>query len=105
MKKILIALLLSLVFIIPIDAFAQEKEPVKVYLFYGETCPHCHELLEWFSSIESDYGDMYELIKYEVWYDEGNSILLSYVASYTNLDISKRHENLLCYNNTYETGE
>ncbi len=88
MKKVLLVLIFGLVLLLPTSAYAQKKDPVKIYLFYGETCPHCHELLEWFSSIESDYGDMYELIKYEVWYDESNSILLSYVASYTDLDIS-----------------
>ena len=58
--------------VIPFSVFADEekKEPVKVYLFHGNGCSHCAETREWFDSIEEEYGDYFDLVKFEVWADE-----------------------------------
>lgn len=59
-----------------------ERTPVPVIVFHGETCPHCHEAFEWFDSIEGEYGQYFDLVKYEVWNDESNAALMNEVASY-----------------------
>ena len=59
-----------------------ERTPIHVIIFHGETCPHCQEALEWFDSIEEEYGQYFDLEKYEVWNDQENSELMSKVANY-----------------------
>ena len=96
MKKLknLFVLLLALMLIIPVGVVRAEEdevpetiatelpdnEPVKVYLFHGNGCPHCEETIEWFDSIEKEYGKYFDLVKYEVWYDEDNQKLLQQVG-------------------------
>ena len=85
MKKFLsklFILLFAFVLVVPYFALAAKKEPVIVYLFRGEGCPHCAEAEEWFASIEEEYGDYFDLQDYEVWYNEENSELMSLVAQY-----------------------
>lgn len=86
MKNLLMIVLVMLV-ILPFNVKAEtekpetNKEPVKVYMFRGATCAFCEAALEWFESIEEEYGDYFDLITYEVWYDEDNSKLMQEVAS------------------------
>lgn len=54
------------------EAAAEESKEAKVYLFRGETCPHCQEAEEWFQSIEAEYGSYFEIVDYETWNDEAN---------------------------------
>ena len=89
MKKLKVLLLmLSLLLVIPFGVFAdeakEESKEVKVYLFYGDGCGFCGNFKTWVSEIEEDYGDKFELIQYEVWYNESNSNLMSAVAGARN---------------------
>ena len=59
-----------------------ERTPIHVIVFHGATCPHCQEAFEWFDSIEDEYGQYFDLEKYEVWNDQENSELMSKVANY-----------------------
>ncbi len=88
MKKLFCILFVALMLVVPTTAFAQTKAPVNVYLFHGSTCPHCQELLEWFSTIEDEYGDKFDLVKYEVWEDEKNAELLSLTGEYLGIQVS-----------------
>lgn len=88
MKKIknLLLVLLVVMTVLPFNVKAEtekpeaNKEPVNVYLFRGETCHYCEAALEWFNSIEEEYGDYFNLVDYEVWYSEENSKLMEEVA-------------------------
>ena len=78
--KFLFVLLIGIL-LIPTGVFAADKnEPVNVYFFHGDGCPHCAEAEEFFDSIEDEYGDQFNLVSYEVWYDEDNAELMSQVA-------------------------
>ena len=57
---------------------------VKIYFFRGEGCSHCAEAEEWFKSIEAKEGQYFEVVDYEVWYDENNKELMTKVAKYFN---------------------
>ena len=57
---------------------------VKVYFFRGEGCSHCAEAEAWFKSIEAKEGQYYEIVDYEVWYNEENKALMTKVAKYFN---------------------
>ncbi len=87
MKKLLI-LIFTIIIVLPLGVYAEgekkeaNKEPVNVYIFHGETCPHCQETFEWFESIEEEYGDYFNLVTYEVWNDAENSELMDRIANF-----------------------
>lgn len=89
MKKLKNLLLVLLIMIVafPFGVIADEekkeetKEPVKVYLFRSNTCGYCEAAMEWFDSIEEEYGDYFDLVDYEVSTQE-NSELWSEVAEF-----------------------
>ena len=102
LNKFLI-ILLSLVLLVPAFVFAEEeakeeesdveveetvKTPVKVYEFYGSTCGHCAALNEWFDSIDDEYGQYFDLIKYEVWESQENAELMNTVAAKLNTEVT-----------------
>ncbi len=77
--KFLFIMLIGIL-LFPCTVLAEDKEPVKVYFFHGDGCPHCAEAEDFFDSIEDEYGDMFDLVPYEVWYDEDNYELMQQVA-------------------------
>lgn len=85
----LIALFIALLF--PLNVMADEKEESKekinVYLFWGNGCGYCEAAKNFFRSIEKEYEDYYELVEYEVWYDEDNKALMNSVAEYFDEEI------------------
>lgn len=87
MKKFINYLLVALfIFIcIPLNISAEEK--IKIYLFYGEGCPHCAHEKEFFSNYLKENEDV-ELIKYEVWYSQENGELLHKVQKKLNNNAS-----------------
>ena len=91
MKKLkYLLLLLVAVLVLPFAVYADEEEEanliaeeskeVHIYFFRGEGCSHCAEAEEWFESIEEEYGDMFEVIDYETWYNSDNAALMQQVA-------------------------
>ncbi|MBQ6476836.1 MAG: hypothetical protein IJI43_00115 [Bacilli bacterium] len=88
MKKITKLLLLALVLFIPFmvnvsaDEAKEESKKVTVYLFRGDGCPHCAEAEEFFDELSKDeeYSKYYELVDYEVWYNEKNAKFMDEVA-------------------------
>lgn len=93
MKKLKVLLLmLAVLLVVPFGVFADEakeeakdevveSKEVKLYLFYGDGCGFCQKAKEWFAEIEEDYGDKFEVVQYEVWYNQENSELMNAVAS------------------------
>ncbi len=58
----------------------EESKEVKLYFFRGEGCSHCAEAEAWFESIEEEYGDYFEIVDYETWYNSENAELMQKVA-------------------------
>lgn len=56
------------------------KDPVTLYLFYGDGCPHCAEEEKFLPSLESDFPEL-ATERYEVWYDRDNAALMGRVAA------------------------
>ena len=71
MKRLFLLFILVLI-LIPCYVKA-ENNPVLIYEFYGHGCPHCTNSFVWFDYIEEEYGKYFDLVKYEVWYNEDNS--------------------------------
>lgn len=56
------------------------KEPVKLYLFYGDGCPHCAAEKEYLEKLKQEDSNL-EVIMYEVRYNEENATLMNEVKS------------------------
>lgn len=82
MKKLksLLLILLVAVTMLPFSVKAENKkpetnkEPVNVYLFRSNTCGYCEAALEWFNSIEKEYGAYFNLVDYEVSSEENYNL-------------------------------
>ncbi len=57
-----------------------QENKVNVYLFRGNGCSHCHEFLEYLSSIIDEYGKYMNIVTYEVWENQDNGALMEKVA-------------------------
>lgn len=81
--KIIMVLLLSF-FAFPFYTFAEEKEPINVYLFKSSTCPHCADALEFFEELQTDseYQSYFRLVALET---NGNSEEIQ-----ANVDLAKK---------------
>jgi cytochrome c biogenesis protein CcdA len=68
---------LTLLLVGGLQAGAQEKPVVRFYLFYGETCSHCHGVMEdYLPQVYEKYGDQVECQYIEVWSDTDNYLTL-----------------------------
>ena len=82
-KLLIVGLLFVVSFMICQTTCFAESKKINVYLFRGEGCPHCEEAIEWFEnelSKDEKYSEYYNLVQYEVWYDESNSDLMDSVS-------------------------
>ena len=70
-QRLLISGLLWLALVLAAVTSASAQEPVvRFYLFYGETCPHCHEVMDnYLPTVYEKYGDQVEYEYIEVWSD------------------------------------
>lgn len=59
--------------------FAQETNPVRIYFFYGDGCPHCQREEIFLSSFQETYPDV-EIFAFEVWNNPANARLMQDVA-------------------------
>ncbi len=73
-------LLFILVLILVPGYVNAENSPVLIYEFYGNGCPHCTNSFVWFDYIEEEYGKYFDLVKFEVWYNQDNSKLMMEVG-------------------------
>lgn len=68
--------LLSETAIEPINESVNEtSDKVTITLFYGDTCPHCHDFLKYLESDLLPNNDRVELVKYEVYNNYSNQLL------------------------------
>jgi cytochrome c biogenesis protein CcdA len=69
--------LLVLSLVVGAPASAQERPVVRFYLFYGETCSHCHEVIDnYLPKVSEKYGDRIEYELIEVWSDTDQYLTL-----------------------------
>lgn len=72
---------------ITLDGVTREEGKVNIYFFWGNGCPHCKEEFKFLSEIEEEYGSMYNLYTYEVWYNEDNEKILKEFGKQLNIEI------------------
>lgn len=57
-----------------------DEKKINVYLFWGDGCPHCEELLAFFDTIKDDYGKYFNFYGFEVWENEENGKIMDKFA-------------------------
>lgn len=58
-------------------AAGEEAPVVRFFLFYGETCPHCHDVMDdYLPTVSDKYGDQVEYQYVEVWSNTDNYLTL-----------------------------
>lgn len=60
--------------------YEEKDDQVTLYLFRGEGCSHCQELLNYLNSIVKKHGNKFKLRAYEVWNNEDNNELKDLAA-------------------------
>lgn len=71
-----------------LENISYDENKVNIYMFWGNGCPHCEEQLEFLESIETEYGDYFNLNLFEVWENEKNRQLLQEFASAMGDEVS-----------------
>ena len=61
-----------------------ENDPINIYLFWGDGCKACANLKDFFNNLDSSYNKYFNLVQYEIWYNEENSELMHKVGNYLN---------------------
>ena len=61
-----------------------ENDPINIYLFWGDGCEACANLKDFFNNLDSSYNKYFNLVQYEIWYNEENSELMHKVGNYLN---------------------
>jgi len=86
-KVVLIFALLLLCLPFTIKA-APAQEPVNIYFFYGQGCPHCAAEELFLDQLEQEYGNDIKVYRYETWYNQDNVKLLQEFATAYDLNIT-----------------
>lgn len=75
MKKVFAYILILFIFFGLVNFAVAKEEPVDLYFFYGETCPHCKKAEALLGGAQADYPGL-KIHSYEVFGDKGNAQLL-----------------------------
>lgn len=86
MKKIIFSIISIMILMIPIYVQAESKNEVTIYMFRGNTCPHCEEALEYFKNHEEEIPKDIKFITYEVYDNSQNNTLLQNIEKKLNFD-------------------
>ena len=54
-----------------------EKDKINLYLFYSESCPHCHDEMEYLEILKEEYKDVLNIYKFEVTKNKDNSKMMN----------------------------
>ncbi len=81
-KKLFIFIFLFLVIFSYKNTWAKEK--INIYFFHGDGCPHCAEEIKFLNKLEKKYSNV-NLIKYEVWHNNSNALLMKRVGNKYNV--------------------
>ena len=79
-----------------------DDNKINLYLFYGDGCPHCEELLEYLNTLPYTTRRKINLYTFEVWYNEDSYNLFMNMGE--KLDIEMKSIPFLFVGDTYFEG-
>jgi len=65
---------------------APTREKINVYIFHGDGCGFCAQAFAFFESIEKEYGQYYNLIRFETWKNQENAEIHNKIAAHYKVD-------------------
>lgn len=87
-NKIVIGVVVVIILIIGLYLFIEpKKEKVNVYLFWGDGCRFCASAKEFFNNENSENSKYYNLVTYEVWYDQEGRNMMQEVAGKLGVEV------------------
>ena len=116
-KRFLVFVVITFV-LLPFFALAEEQpasplayqDGLKITLFYGEECPHCHDEIDFLKDLKKEFPNL-EIEEYEIWHNTANAELFKEVAEGLDLDMLMvpltiiGDEYLLGFDNPENSGE
>lgn len=76
MKKVInFLVIITFFFLLTLNVNAKEEDIITMYVFKGDSCPHCAAELKYLDTIKDNYKNL-KIVEYEVWYNEENASLL-----------------------------
>lgn len=92
-KKIIILFILSIFLIfsgvIYYNSHNPKIEPINIYIFRGEGCPHCAAEMNYLKGLKNGkYKNMINIIDYEVWENKENQAKINELSSKTGVQIN-----------------
>jgi cytochrome c biogenesis protein CcdA/glutaredoxin len=87
LKKIVIAIVTILIFF-GLATKTNAQDPAKIYFFYGNGCPHCSLVEQYFE--ENDLYDRYPIEKKEIYFNRDNAVLYSIMLDKLKYPIGER---------------
>lgn len=68
--------------------FVDDK--INIYVFWGDGCPHCENLLTMLEDTKKDYGKYYNIYGFEVWENEDNGKIMDYFLEKFDKEVGNR---------------
>ena len=68
-----------------LGSYTEGEDKVNVYLFRGNGCGYCRGFINYLNDNIDELGKYFNLVSYEVWYDQNNSDLMQKVANFTGV--------------------
>jgi cytochrome c biogenesis protein CcdA/glutaredoxin len=87
MKKFLLLFIFFIFSLSVIPAFAQEKNPVDLYFFYGQGCPHCAKMSTFLEEMEESYSTV-TVFEKEIYSNTENRELFQEMSDAFEVEIS-----------------
>lgn len=85
LRNLFLTLVTAVIVLAP-GAKVSAAEPINLYIFYGNGCPHCEAAMEYLNGLDATEKAKFNLIKYEVWYNTDNAALMTSVAELLKVD-------------------
>lgn len=100
-KKFLLILLLCAIFLPLKNTTAQEagNNPINLYFFWGQGCPHCEKEKPFLDKMEQKYPQL-QIHRYEVWNNADNRQLMIEFGKKLNANVSGVPFTVIGENNT-----
>lgn len=62
------------------DSYKETDDQATIYMFRGQGCSHCEEMLNYINTIIKDYGGKFKMRSFEVWNNEENAKLQTIIS-------------------------
>ena len=68
-----------------LGSYTESEDKVNVYLFRGNGCRFCKGFINYLNDNIDELGKYFNLVSYEVWYDQDNADLMQKVGNFTGV--------------------